>query len=134
MPHTMPKVSRTTFLNTFTECNECFQFKLQASCRLPIQSEFSSIPLEYLEETTQDERVKILRTPVWPLMVTDTDQVSGTAFNTGLSFHMKGNNQVVPRTATKIQSNWNSMNSTEKSRNEGNAVDTRHLHHHHQWC
>lgn len=118
MPHTMLKVSRTTFPNTFTEYNECFYFKLQASCRLPIQAEFSSIALEYLEEATQDERVNILRMSVWPLMVTDTDQVSGTAFITSLtSFLMKGNNHIVPRTATKIQSNWNSMNSTEKSRN-----------------
>lgn len=65
------------------------------------------------------------------MMATEADLVAGTEFIASLSFLMKGNNYVVPGTASKIQSNWNSMNSTGKSRNEGNAVDARYLHHHH---
>jgi len=37
---------------------------------------------------------------------------------------MKGNNYIMLGTAAKIQTNWNSMNSTEKSRNEDTCITT----------
>lgn len=51
-------------------------------------------------------------------MATDTDEVSGMKEKKCMKgVLMKGNDYIMPGTDTKIQSNWNSMNFTEKSRN-----------------
>lgn len=52
------------------------------------------------------------------LMAIDTDEVSGMKGKKGIKrVFMKGNDCIMPGIDTKVQSNWNSMNFTEKSTN-----------------
>lgn len=73
MSHTMLQLVKLLFQKLLQKLMNASSLNYSPHGRFPIQSEFSGIPLEDLEQATSYERVKILRVLVWSLTVMATD-------------------------------------------------------------